>query len=90
MESVSKDEEDEHTFALSPNVHNITSMENVPHAKDGGWVVHPNNSMIVYATNFMANGKYIIRLCGKNAYIGLFTLENLQDHGDIPEMGIIE
>jgi hypothetical protein len=88
--NVSEDAKDEHTFALAPMVRNIISAENVPLAKDGGWKVHPNNDMFEYATNFTMKGKYIVKLCGKNKYVGLFTLEHLRGGGDVPEMDVME
>ena len=56
----------------------------------GGWIAHPNIDMFEYATNFTMKGKYIVKLCGKNKYVGLFTLENLRGGGDVPEMDIME
>ncbi|KAG9068281.1 hypothetical protein KI688_011876 [Linnemannia hyalina] len=87
---VSKDEKDEHTFALATTVRNIRSEKDIPLAKDGGWMVHPNNDMLEYATNFTMKAKYIVKLCGKNTYVGLFTLDHLRGGGDVPEMDILE
>ncbi|KAG9067643.1 hypothetical protein KI688_012428 [Linnemannia hyalina] len=87
---VSKDEKDEHTFALATTARNIRSEKDIPLAKDGGWMVHPNNDMLEYATNFTMKAKYIVKLCGKNTYVGLFTLDHLRGGGDVPEMDILE
>ncbi|KAG9068934.1 hypothetical protein KI688_011230 [Linnemannia hyalina] len=37
-----------------------------------------------------SNAKYIVKLCGKNTYVGLFTLDHLRGGGDVPEMDILE
>jgi hypothetical protein len=87
---VSKDEKGEHTFALSTMVRNIRSEKDILFAKEREWMVHPNNDMLEYAIRVTMNGKYIVRLSGKNTYVGLFTLDHLRGVGDVPEMDILE
>jgi hypothetical protein len=83
-------EEDEELFKMSPTVVDISSALNVPPPKDVQWAMHANNKDVEYATNFMINGKHIIKLHGTNAYVALYTPENISGEGDVPEIGILE
>jgi hypothetical protein len=83
-------EEDEELLKMSPTVVDITSASCVPPPKDVQWAMHANNKEVEYATNFMINGKHIIKLHGTNAYVTLYTPENISGEGDVPEIGILE
>ncbi|KAI1287854.1 hypothetical protein EDD11_010194 [Mortierella claussenii] len=89
-DETSDDDEEEHAFALSSNVRDITSMRNLPLAKDGGWVKYPLDEDMEYATNFTIKGKYIMRLTGKNVYVELCPPASMGGKGDAPDVDIIE
>ncbi|KAF9200942.1 hypothetical protein BGZ59_003012, partial [Podila verticillata] len=91
-------EEDEELTKTSPTVVDITSALNVSSLKDAEWAIDASNKNVEYATNFMINGKHIVKLRGKNAYVGLYTPENMleqemvygresEDEEDIPVEG---
>ena len=54
---------------MSPTVVDITSALCVPPPKDVQWALHASNKDVEYATNFMINGKHIIKLHRTNAYL---------------------
>ncbi|KAI1285860.1 hypothetical protein EDD11_000680, partial [Mortierella claussenii] len=89
-ESALGDEKKEQVFALSPNVRDLTSMSDVPLAKDAGWVTYPLNEDVEYATNFTINGKHIMRLTGKNVYVVLCPPASMGGEGDVPDLDVIE
>jgi hypothetical protein len=89
-ESSSEEEEEEQTYPLNRNVHNITSMENLPVAEDGGWTIYPLDKRLEYATNFTIRDKYVIRLAGKNVYVELCPKESMGGKGDAPELDTLE
>ncbi|KAG0036917.1 hypothetical protein BGZ83_003589, partial [Gryganskiella cystojenkinii] len=85
MAKAKKSKEEDLTFALSPEVRDLTSLENIPLAKDGGWVRYPFNRDLEYASNFTINGKYIIKLTRKNIWFELCPVESMGGKADAPD-----
>src|ERR1700722_2986039 len=87
-EETSDDEEDiiVNSFPLSSKVLDITSKKNVPQANTGGWETYTPNPAFLYAKNLTVNGKYIIKLNGKNLYIVLCPPDLMGKNCKVPEM----
>ncbi|KAF9368818.1 hypothetical protein CPB97_004231, partial [Podila verticillata] len=69
----------------------LTSLKNVPNYHDGGWLMHPKNNVVENAVDFTIKGKSIVKLYSTDAYVGLYTIENLQGKDDDdPAMSAIE
>ncbi|KAF9303876.1 hypothetical protein BG003_001853, partial [Podila horticola] len=83
-------EEDEELPKMSTTVVDITSALNVPSLKDAQWAIDASNENVEYTTNFMINGKHIVKLRGTNAYVALYTPENILGEGDVPEIQVLE
>jgi len=68
-------------FKMDPGAVDLT-LENLATGMFLGWVTHPTNSKLECATNYTINGKCIVKMPDINAYVGLYTPEQLWKNGD--------